>query len=899
MVLRLSAAAILAGLVVVPPQAGADEVDYLRDIKPVLTARCYSCHGALKQEAELRLDTVELMRVGSNAGPVIEPGDLEESYLLHVLTDDDGLRMPPEGEPLTDEQVDRIRSWIAAGAPAPADEAPQQDPMDHWAFQPPARPDVPDAPGRPEGSNPIDAFLAAEHERLGLTPLPEADPALLLRRLALDVTGLAPTPDELHAFLADSGPDAYDRAVDRLLESPHFGERWGRHWMDVWRYSDWDGFQSEVRESQPHIWRWRDWIVESLNADLGYDEMIRAMLAADEITPDDPDTLRATGFLVRNWYKFNRNIWLDDTVEHTGKAFLGLTINCAKCHDHKYDPIPQADYYRFRALFEPHEVATDRIPGQPDTAKDGLVRVFDAHADRPTYLFERGEESMPVESRPLDPSIPRMFGDAFDISPVSLPPTASYPGLRPHVRREALETARAAVESARSALQQARAESGPDSPTPAESADDDSLSPLRLAERGLNVALAERDAVEARIAADDARYASNPDESQVELLTIQAGLAERRASLARALRDKAIAEKALADARAALSESDPKTAQAVSNAEKALADATKAADDATKALDAPLPTSYTPLGPVRPETSTGRRLALARWITDRENPLTARVAVNHVWMRHFGEPLVDSVFDFGINGADPTHPALLDWLAVELIDSGWSLKHLHRLIVTSHAYRRQSWSDPDHPNTAIDPENRSLWRMNPRRMESELVRDNVLRVAGSLDPTLGGPDLAPESALDTPRRSLYFRHAKEKRATFLKLFDSANVTSCYRRDVSVAPQQALALSNSSLTLGQARHLAGKLSEECGGDSDPSFVSLAFEHVLGRAPGPDERDACLEYLQTQPARLADAEALTPFESGPESAVPPSADPHQRARENLIHALMNHSDFLTIR
>ncbi|WP_152049614.1 DUF1553 domain-containing protein [Tautonia marina] len=896
MVLRLTAAVILTGMAV-PTLAGADEieVDYLRDIKPVLTARCYSCHGALKQEAKLRLDTVELMQVGSNAGPVIEPGNVEESYLLYVLTGEDGLRMPPEGEPLTDEQINAIRSWIAAGAPAPDDETPQQDPMDHWAFQAPVRPEVPEASSPEWGSNPIDAFLSAEHQRLGLSPLAEADRALLFRRVALDLTGLAPTRDELHAFLDDPSPDAYDRAVDRLLDSPHYGERWGRHWMDVWRYSDWDGYGQEVRESQPHIWRWRDWIVESLNDDLGYDQMIQAMLAADEIAPDDPDTLRATGFLVRNWYKFNRNIWLDATVEHTGKAFLGLTINCAKCHDHKYDPIPQTDYYRFRALFEPHEIATDRIPDQSDTSKDGLVRVFDAHADRPTYLFERGEESMPVESRPLEPAIPQMFDDAPEIAPVSLPPTAYYPGLREHVRREALDTARATVDTARTALEKAQTESEEGTSETSE----DPLSPLRLAERGLKAALADLDAVEARLAADDARYAEAPDDRQIELLTIRAGLAERRAALARTEHDRILAEKALADARAALSDDDPKTAQAVTAAEKALTNATKAAEEAAQALDGPLPSSYSPFGPVRPATSTGRRLALAHWITDRENPLTARVAVNHVWMRHFGEPLVESVFDFGIGGSLPSHPELLDWLAVELIDSGWSLKHLHRLIVTSRAYRMQSWSDPDHPNTSIDPQNRFLWRMNPRRMESELVRDNVLRVAGSLDPTLGGPDLAPESALDTPRRSLYFRHAKEKRATFLKLFDSANVTSCYRRDVSVAPQQALALSNSPLTLGQARLLAGKLSESVSENADPSFIALAFEQVLGRAPSPEERDACLTYLQTQPAQLAEAESLTPFESGPESAIPPSTNPHQRARENLVHVLMNHSDFLTIR
>jgi hypothetical protein len=487
-----------------------------------------------------------------------------------------------------------------------------------------------------------------------------------------------------------------------------------------------------------------------------------------------------------------------------------------------------------------------------------------------------------------------MFGSWSNLSPVSLPPTASYPGLREHIRRETLAGAEEAVAEAQDALSKAR-----DGVEGASEEEKDPLSPLQLAERQFRAALAELDAVEARLEADDARYSDYPDEQLVERLTIRAGLAERRASVATAERDHALAEKTLADARASLQEDDPEAKQAVEAAEEALADARKTADDASRTLEGPLPSSYSPLAPVRPATSTGRRLALARWITDRDNPLTARVAVNHVWMRHFGTPLVDSVFDLGVNGKMPTHPELLDWLAVELMDSGWSLKHLHRLIVTSHAYRMRSSAGADHPNASIDPENQFLWRMNPRRMESELVRDNVLRVSGSLDPSLGGPDLDPEAALTSPRRSLYFRHAKEKRSTFLRLFDSANVTSCYRRDVSVAPQQALALSNSTLTLAQARVLAARLTDEVGPDVDDPFVSVAFEQILGRVAEADEREACLEFLREQEGRLADPSRLKPFESGPDAPISPSADPRQRARENLVHVLMNHTDFLTIR
>ncbi|MCA1685587.1 MAG: DUF1549 domain-containing protein, partial [Planctomycetia bacterium] len=300
-------------------------------------------------------------------------------------------------------------------------------------FRPPIRPPVPVAAGAVAVRNPIDAFLASRHESLGLNPSPEAERDVLLRRVSLDLTGLVPSPGELRAFLADPSEDAYERAVDRLLASPRYGERWARHWMDVWRYSDWDGYGAEVRESRPHIWRWRDWIVESLNAGKGYDRMVAEMLAADESSPDDPGRLRATGFLARNWYKFNRNAWLDNTVEHTGKAFLGLTINCARCHDHKYDPVTQREYYQFRAIFEPHDVRADPVPGQPDPARDALARVYDARPDAPTFLFLRGNEKEPDKDHPLPPGVPAVVGvaGAFEVKTVALSREAAYPGLRP------------------------------------------------------------------------------------------------------------------------------------------------------------------------------------------------------------------------------------------------------------------------------------------------------------------------------------------------------------------------------------------------------------------------------------------------------------------------------------
>jgi hypothetical protein len=908
------APALLAALLSADSTPTGTSVNYLRDIKPILARRCYACHGALKQKQGLRLDTADLIRKGGKSGPAIEVGKAEESLLIDRVTTSDGEgRMPPEGEPLTEAEVARLRSWIDAGATAPQ-EKPQADPAEHWAFRPPSRPEVPAVEDREWAANPIDAFLAAEHRKRGLSPAPPADKATLLRRVAIDLTGLAPTRRELHEFLADQSEGAYEKVVDRLLASPQYGERWGRHWMDVWRYSDWAGFGAEVRESKPHIWRWRDWIIESLNRDKGYDRMVAEMLAGDELAPDDPDTLRATGYLVRNWYLFNRNVWLQNTVDHAAKAFLGLTFGCARCHDHKYDPISQKDYYRLRAFFEPEDVRTDRVPGQPDVAKDGLARIFDAKPDVPTYLLIRGDEKRPDKDHPLSPGVPQLLGELPPIGAVPLTPTARYPGLRPHVRAETVAQAEAEVERSKAALTKARQgldsarealaslRARLDAPANAEAEAAGAVaageSDVNAAEKAVVAAWAERESARARLAADEARFADPPDSKKADILALMASRAERQAAAAKAEATLAQAEHDLAQARRA-----PETSRAkgVSAAEAKLAAARKAREDA-RAGAGKLSSAYTTIGPVYPATSSGRRLALARWIAGRRNPLTARVAVNHIWMRHFGAPMVPTVADFGLNGKPPSHPALLDWLAVEFMERGWSMKALHRLIVTSRAYRMRSSASPGDPNASIDRANVYLWRMNPRRMEAEAVRDNVLHVAGSLDPAMGGPELDQGAGLTSSRRSVYFRHAAEKQVVFLKLFDAANVGACYRRDESVVPQQALALANSPLALAQARTLARALTREVVREptpaADAAFVSAAFERVLARVPTEDERAACEAFLASQARRLAEPAKLAQFD-GPGEPVAPAIEPHLRAREGLVHVLINHGDFVTIR
>jgi hypothetical protein len=1103
-----------------PPGDDLKPVDYLKQVKPLLAARCYSCHGNLRQQSGLRLDTAGLMLSGGESGPVVVPGDSGQSLLIDALRGTGGMSlMPAEGEPLSEDQIALVAAWIDQGAVAPEEDIPE-DPRLHWAFQSPVATDPPTVANQDWVRNPVDAFLAAEHQRQGLTPRPTAPRQVLLRRIYLDLIGLPPTRDELHAFLADESPDAFEQVVDRLLESPRYGERWGRHWMDVWRYSDWAGFGNEIRESQRHIWRWRDWIVESLNQDRPYDQMIVQMLAADELAPTDPDALRATGFLGRNWYKFNRNVWLENTIEHTSKAFLGLTMNCAKCHDHMYDPIAQQEFYQFRAFFEPLDVRTDRVAGQANLELDGLPRVYDANAATPTHLFFRGNEKSPDQEHPLSPAVPAILGNTdLAIAPVELPAVAWYPALNPFVQQESLAQARAEGDAARGVLAQAEAalaaarqkaaELAGAQPTPPAEAPpflvDDfaaprpeswridagaweykdghlkqsqtgsaecritSLAPhpanftaefrfritggdqwrsvglsfdvqeagdfdavylsavaggsklqvyhqhdgaqsypaegmkplpielgreyrLQVSTRGqlVNVSIdgasalayrlpherrsgalslwafdatadflgvqltalpvdavlvepngqpaptgepmtvdaaqaavaaaesahalamkqaaaadARATSVAARIAADNARYAT-PPAADAEALALAAGTAETAANLLTAEAELLAAEAALTTAQAALATAENDQTKQAATAAEAKVTEVKAKLAAAQTAAANPTAAYSPLGPVYPATSSGRRLALARWIADRRNPLTARVAVNHMWMRHFGEGLVPTMFDFGLNGKRPTHPALLDWLAVRFMDSGWSMKQLHRLLVTSNAYRMDSSAGAaEHPNLAIDRDNRYLWRMRSRRVEAEAVRDSVLHVAGQLDPTMGGPEIDEAQGLVSPRRSVYFRHANEKQMTFLLLFDAAGVTECYRRNESIVPQQALALANSPLSLAQSRVLAGRLTEQCPGDSsddrsaDETFIVAAFETVLSRSPSPEEQAECAAFLTRQAVQLADTQSLSAFTAGAANSVPPSADPRQRARENLVHVLMNHNDFVTIR
>jgi len=1099
------------------PALAADAVDYLKQVKPLLAARCFACHGALKQKSGLRLDTAALMIKGGKEGAAIEPGDPIGSALVERITaTDEHNRMPPEGEPLKPAEIAAIRAWIAAGAKAPADEQPERDAHEHWAFKPPVKPAVPNVVNESWVKNPIDAFIAAGHERHGLAPQPPADKRIWLRRVTIDLTGLPPTREELDAFLADASEGAADKVVTRLLDSPQYGERWGRHWMDIWRYSDWWGLGAEVRNSQKHIWHWRDWIIESLIANKGYDQMVREMLAADELYPSDMDKLRAGGFLARQYFKFNRTSWLDETVEHTAKAMLGLTFNCAKCHDHKYDPISHVDYYRLRAFFEPYQVRTDFIGGELDAEKNGIPRAFDCNLEAPTYLHERGDDRNPDKSRMIAAAVPAFLSRGeLKIAAIDLPVEAFRPGLRPfnveahltaaeqriaqatlglaEAQKKVVESKRAAKLAAaepktpdaepvkpadvkgpdasekkeakpllrddfaaakpdvwemrggmwayaggklvqsqtgatRAAIRLKQASpadfeaklkyvptggdqwksvgiafdvtdqghmvtaylssyaGGPKSqitfkhnggdvypaeamqprtvdlnktheitlrvrgtlmnvlvdgepslayrlpierkrgqlevstfdakveliafelselpgdvvlaePTKAGAAKpkerpltvEEAKAAVALAEKTLALAAMQPDSVRARAAAERARH-QKPAAASAQALIVAAVRGERAIAVAKVEEDVARAEFDWLRADAAKKgDAQKKRDAALASLEKAREVIDSSGDSfallsgALKMFESNLESEESRRKPF-PSTSTGRRTALAAWIADAKNPLTARVAVNHVWSRHMGSPLVATVFDFGRKGAVPTHPELLDWLAVEFAEHGWSMKHLHRLIVTSSTYRLSSSSAAAAPQTPVaDADNRFYWRANPIRMEAEVVRDTLLLLAGELDTKRGGPSI-PVSDEASRRRSLYFVHSHNEHQKFLSMFDHANVLDCYRRTQSIVPQQALALENSPLAMSTAQKIAQRITVADPAANDAQFIRAAFLTVLCTEPSNAERDVMLEGLK----QLTDT-----------ATRGKRPNPALHARAQLVHALLNHNDFVTVR
>jgi uncharacterized protein DUF1553/uncharacterized protein DUF1549 len=673
---------------------------------------------------------------------------------------------------------------------------------DHWAFRPPTRTAPPITKDRDGIRDPIDAFIAAGLETNGLSPSPEADRTTLLRRLSFDLTGLPPSPDEIEAFLNDHTADAYEKVVDRLLASPQYGVRWAQHWLDLARYADTDGF--EFDQARPNAWRYRDWVVDALNRDLPYDQFVRLQLAGDEVAPDDPSVFVATGFnrcypdmVDLNDQGLRRQNALNDITETTGLVFLGLTIGCARCHDHKFDPIRQADFYRLQAFFTPARFRDDYPIASTDRRKahERAIAVWRAEVAKIQAAVLRIEK--PIRDR-LAPGLP--MGSLDDA-------VAAYN--KPESQRSPAEVA-------------------------------------------MVYEILSRDG---RIKAKDWPG-----------LLGKPALAERQALLARLERSKKAAPPTLPTARG-IDEPGPKAPPTYFLKR---GEYTARGPAVEPSFPAVLATAAPAIAPTA--ETTGRRRALADWLTRPDHPLTARVIVNRLWQGHFGRGLVGTSSDFGRMGDEPSHPELLDRLATELVERGWSLKAMHRLIVTSATYRQSS--KPTAARNA-DPENLLLARQNRRRLDGEAIRDALLAAAGRLNPALGGPavfpPLPPEltklsskgaiwpvsvEVADQNRRSLYIFVRRNLRFPFFEAFDRPDTNaSCPKRPVTTIAPQALSLLNSPLSSEAAHALAARAEREAGPSLD-ARIERAYLITLGRRPEDAERALARGFLSARSSSFAD-------------------------------------------
>ncbi len=792
--------------------------DLARDAAQVIERNCAVCHGAAIKTSGLDLRSRDGMLAGGAHGPALMPGSAEKSRLYRMAAGLDQPSMPP-GKKLPAAELDVIRRWIDAGAPgfegAKATAGPDPKALaaledrpitpeerKWWAFQPPARREAPPVRDAAWVRNPIDAFLLSALEAKGLTPAPEAPRRLLIRRLYLDVIGLPPEPADVEAFVSDSSAGAYEKLVDKLLASPHYGERWGRHWLDLVRYADSGGF--EFDRDRTNAWRYRDYVIRAFNQDKPYDRFIREQLAGDEMPGGSADAVIATGF-IRHGPEPNikteqtRMDELDDILSVTAQTFLGATIGCARCHNHKFDPIPQKDYYQMQAVFFPAEYANTPLATAEEIARhEAANRAVD-------------EQEKPVKQ--------------------------ARSALEEPYRKKLLDEKRAALpEYIQEALR-----------TPPEKrADGQKLSALQV-EKTLRAT--EKEVLAVMTPADLARHGDIGE--QIAMLETR-----RPAPLPTAF---AVREPG----------PDPKPSYFLHHGSPS----NKGSLMKPGVLSVASKTDLAVPAPPADARSSYRRTAFAEWIASAENPLTARVMVNRIWQHHFGEGIVPTPNNFGKSGQPPSHPELLDWLATEFVRQGWSLKAMHRLMLTSAAYRMSS---PDVPaNLKMDPQTRFSWRMPRQRLEGEAIRDSILAVAGTLDRSMGGPGVfpyidpalwsassgrnwpgRPDSDPATWRRSVYVFTKRTIPLPMLEAFDKPDsIGSCARRNRSTIAPQALLLMNNAFVERQARFFAQRLERETGAD-EAARVDRAFELALGRKPSDTERKTSLEFIRGGPYGLVD-------------------------------------------
>ena len=807
----------------------AEPVDYRREIQPLLARHCYECHGPDQQKSGLRLDTVAAAKLGGYNGAAILPGKSGESLLIAAVTGSgDIIRMPEDRPPLSAAEIDRLKSWIDQGAVAPADDSPvptKSPASRHWAFQPLVRPAVPAVSQPLWLRNPIDAFVLARLDAEKIVPSPEADRYTLIRRLSLDLTGLLPSPAETEAFVSDQRPDVYDRLVDRLLDSPRYGEKWARQWLDQARYADSNGYTIDSGRS---IWKYRDWVIDALNSDMPFDQFAVEQLAGDMLPGATPDQIIATGFH-RNTLR-NEEGGTDaeqfrvesvaDRVNTTAAVFLGLTLGCARCHDHKYDPISQRDYYQFFALLN--------------------------NADEPT---------LPVPTMQQAKEEPALLADIAQVEKRLAEVEANAGTRQQDWERKLTDETRAALPE-----------------------------PVRQA---LAVDAGSRNDVQKNAIAEEFRKV---DPELVPLVTVLNDLKDRKKQLAArvtttlVMKERAAPRETYIHMRGDFLRRGARVQPGV-----------------------PAVLASTASQPV------ADRLELARWLVSANNPLTPRVTVNRLWQQYFGQGLVETDNDFGTQGSPPSHPELLDWLAGQLIDHGWSLKTIHRLIVTSATYRQASAYRADLAQR--DPANRLLARMPRLRLDAETIRDVALSASGLLSGEVGGPGVYPpqpegiyrftqqvkfwkeNTGDDRYRRGLYIYFWRSSPYPFLMTFDSPDAnTACTRRVRSNTPLQALTLANDRVFMEAAQALAARVIRESPSPNDAERIRYLYRLCFAREPATGEAARLSDLLNVQrrqfAARLSDAEQIAG------TVRPADASPAETAAWTMLaRVAINLDEFIT--
>jgi hypothetical protein len=831
------------------PSPSIAQVDFARDIEPIFHERCYMCHGSAVQMNGFRLDRKQDALRGSLSGPMILPGNSAESKITERITSgQDGFRMPPAGEPLAAGQIAAIRAWIDGGAEwpesAPPPELSSEEKSLHWSYRPVRRPETPAVQQQRGVRNPVDAFVLAKLESENVKPSEEADRLTLMRRVYFDLIGLPPTPEEVDRFVADQRSDAYERLVDELLRSPHFGERQAIPWLDAARYADSDGYERDP--ARPYAWRWRDWVIRALNDDKPFDEFSIEQIAGDLLPGASVEQRVATGFL-RNGVK-NREAGVKsaekrfeetiDRVSTIGTAWLGLTVGCAQCHDHKYDAISQKEFYQFYALFN-NSVERDIEAPLPGETGPYLRAYPEYRAKREKILRENGiYELQAVFHR-------------------KLLETMENPGVNTDWDFQLTEW-RAANDRADWTLL-----AKPEELTQIER---DSLIDWFLSRRG-------------------------PDVAKNEELTEKVGEVKKELQ--------------------ALEEQLPDYTRAYTMIERDKPVATHIAlrgDWRSPGLEVH-PGTLAVLPEFEPRNKPAR-LAFAEWLVADVNPLTPRVTVNRMWQDLFGTGLVRTSNDFGTQGEAPSHPALLDWLAAEFVESGWSRKHVLRLMVTSSAYRQSSRARPDLAER--DPGNRWLARQNRLRLPAEIVRDNALAASGLLYPEIGGESIYPpqpegvaelgyakkswneETGPERYRRGLYIFFQRTAPYPMLINFDApTTLTAVVQRERSNTPLQALNLLNDPVFEEAAQALAVRVVHEEKEFSDR--LERLFRLCLSRAPEASEKDLAETFFQRQRELLQrDVEAqrkIAPF-------LPPGEQQLDMAAwTGVARGLMNLDEFVT--